>query len=715
MPSQPSTAVGSSARTTLLVVALFVVTLLVVGPYGVYAENVDDYSVSFRSMLGPALLPALVVGTALLILLRLVPRALGARLESLLFAGTLAAAAQAHALLGRYGQLDGSPLDLAANDWRTPWEALLWLGAAAASQLFHRRLWPQLPFLAGLLITVQLLATPLLGTDPTGFEQPVNVSELVPGDDIFTLSRNGNVILLIHDTVTSDTFQDLVAADARLADTVFTGFTHYADALGVYPRTVPSIAAMVGAGLFENRLPWDAFKYSVHDRATLNRELVARGWAVDWVGPSNYFCRVTSHTGCFAIPRPYASRDEHRRHAAAELLDISLFRHAPHMLKSWIYNGGRWRCSTWLAGESADPSSAASSAALFADLTDGLRVARDAPTLKLLHLAGGHAPLVLDPDCRLVPPGKLDTPAYARQVRCSLEQTAGFLQRLRTLGVYDDSLIIVAGDHGASYGPGGAEPHPLAPRHLSRARPMLLVKPPGADGPLRTSLAPAWLPDLAPTIAAHAGLDSSFEGRDLTQLAEGERRTRIYSFHEQSARKELRAGYLQRLERFVVEGPADEPGSWTLLEAVFPPDVRWPLDPLDLGHSTDDARLTYYGWDVSGRDGDDTTWRAAVGRAGVYFSMPSSVDAPRGVELRARLRAAPGTAPQTIDVHLDGLTVGQWTLDDSAFQEHTLTLTAGAPRSNPALLEFVPRHAALGEHSPRPLSFVLDRIAWRLR
>ena len=44
----------------------------------------------------------------------------------------------------------------------------------------------------------------------------------------------------------------------------------------------------------------------------------------------------------YDIPNPYGSYRDYVDVAAAQLLDLSLFRHAPHAFKPHIYHDGRW-------------------------------------------------------------------------------------------------------------------------------------------------------------------------------------------------------------------------------------------------------------------------------------------------------------------------------------------------------------------------------------
>jgi hypothetical protein len=95
------------------------------------------------------------------------------------------------------------------------------------------------------------------------------------------------------------------------------------------------------------------------------------------------------------------------------------------------------------------------------------------------------------------------------------------VDRLRELAALDDSLVVVASDHGtlpildASMGGVFAPEHRL-PRELNA---LVMVKPPHADQPLRISKMTVWLGDIAATVRDALDLpqpaNPSFESRSL--------------------------------------------------------------------------------------------------------------------------------------------------------------------------------------------------------
>jgi arylsulfatase A-like enzyme len=109
------------------------------------------------------------------------------------------------------------------------------------------------------------------------------------------------------------------------------------------------------------------------------------------------------------------------------------------------------------------------------------------------------------------------TALYDGEIAYADEIVSDLLEELRRAKVYDDSLIIIASDHGENLGEHGHLTHVFA-LYEPTARVPLLVRLPGAarGGSVRTD--PVQLVDLFSTIASFAGIpidDPEVVGRDL--------------------------------------------------------------------------------------------------------------------------------------------------------------------------------------------------------
>ena len=93
----------------------------------------------------------------------------------------------------------------------------------------------------------------------------------------------------------------------------------------------------------------------------------------------------------------------------------------------------------------------------------------------------------------------------------SLKLMTELFQKLKQLGVYDSSLVVIASDHGGipvvdkSMGgafESGKELHPIY-------NPLILVKPPGSTSQLRSSAMTVWLGDIAATVRDALSMESA--------------------------------------------------------------------------------------------------------------------------------------------------------------------------------------------------------------
>jgi len=143
-----------------------------------------------------------------------------------------------------------------------------------------------------------------------------------------------------------------------------------------------------------------------------------------------------------------------------------------------------------------------------------------------LHLFDPHAPYQA-PEAfvstieRIHPNAPEYVRAYLAEVAFADHCVGLLLAKLRELGLYDESLILVTADHGESQGEHGENTHGYF-IYSSTTRVPLVLKVPGRSTALRVA-APVGVVDIAPTIASELGLelDPEIQGRDLSGLIAG--------------------------------------------------------------------------------------------------------------------------------------------------------------------------------------------------
>ena len=154
------------------------------------------------------------------------------------------------------------------------------------------------------------------------------------------------------------------------------------------------------------------------------------------------------------------------------------------------------------------------------ELAARLSAADRPPTVKFLHLFDTHLPMVLDERCAFTGETvRWSRANYKVQVGCSLEAFRAVLGALRRAGVYDNTAIVLLGDHGTPgmvstrVVPGG--PGPVNGSVIGLANPALAVKPIDGRGAFRAL-------HRAPERRRRPG-DRLRERRGLCRAAEGSR------------------------------------------------------------------------------------------------------------------------------------------------------------------------------------------------
>ncbi len=201
----------------------------------------------------------------------------------------------------------------------------------------------------------------------------------------------------------------------------------------------------------------------------------------------------------------------------------------------------------------------------------GSRTIDNTDAFKFIHLSGIHLQLRMNENLlyEVMDPSRAN---MLRQGTGALKMAAIFLERLRQLNVYDESLIFIVGDHGSgvagavinmtpyseNFNKGG--PYPGNFRTFKAgAIPMVLVKRMHATGGLKTSDAPVCLGDIPQTVVDELGLEAAFPGASMFRVGEHEERERIYRAFVGPQRD---VEYLAPIVEYAVNGFSWDDTSW---------------------------------------------------------------------------------------------------------------------------------------------------------
>ncbi len=381
-------------------------------------------------------------------------------------------------------------------------------------------------------------------------------------------AKTGNIYQLIFDGYSSCKF--LQAAERLGKEKSFEGFTFFRRARSSYIYTPLSYANFMTASLFDGRSlqGWQ-------DRALdsgLVEKLYQSGYTI-WFYPVGlrYVHKRAGHV------RP----PDEKAWLNTNFLRVCVIRIAPNPIRQETNSILRDMAGAWREEEERSPERDAGGPAAresapgvgrcCSSMADLLRDETSRPAqgqYVYFHIMLPHPPLLYDCQCN---PSSRAT--YEDNACCAARLMAEFIQRLKDLGRFEDSLIILQSDHGwqlegnECVGADSGDIPPevartvtastngaLTPKEfLDRTHPLLLVKPPHArDRSLILSSVPAQLSDIPATVCDLESISGGFpRGRNLFGLGPEElREAHFFSGYKQAGKN----GGVLVLGKHVVSG-----------------------------------------------------------------------------------------------------------------------------------------------------------------
>jgi hypothetical protein len=561
--------------------------------------------------------------------------------------------------------LDGSPLVLDAPlESVLPNIGILFAVAAVTYRLVRDRPRDSLFFLV--LLNALFVGTATLTVINDGLKLPGNNS----GSDWATFSRSRNVMVILLDTFQATVFERLLARQSD-ATRDFDGFTFYRNAVSPSPTTVLSLPAIHSGRTLD---PDEQISSYLTESIVSDSFVVAHaraGYRASVLNPLLNLCpngATCEQDGKVRLGYLRAlARD------SLQLVDLSMFAISPLRWKQNIFRNGQW-----LFGEEPIPSSARQGYETLTWLTSSLTADAGPPTLKFVHLMTTHPPPVLGSDCIARREVALSEETLEDQAQCSIAAVGRLLHAMKSRGVYDNSTIVVLGDHGAGisevgFVAGGA------------ASPLLLYKSPHSQGPLKTEEAVLPLTQVGSRICLDTGACPSRRVRDGLETT-----SRItFAHYTWPANGWSRRDQVE-INFYKITGRPDDVRSWNRLGQPPPP-----VTELD-GTSKDPWGVYGPNWvDAPPRDGTSIRW--AYGREASLF-----VRLPERRAHRIRIEVAPFSInrPYRMAFYVNG--ERQQTLELRATQRAEVALTADGRTNSTAEIRVLMEQGA-------PSDFSLER------
>ena len=524
----------------------------------------------------------------------LTPRKLRNYLTPILILLAAAIFIQQNFMAWNYGILDGHTLDFKKNTSLGFLDLALWVIAFFALFLIPKLIKRQS---ANILLAIGAITGSMTGLNITNYG-PVKTPYAIDESAKFEFSRTKNIIVFLFDAYQIDYLLELSDKFPELMEP-FEGFTNYENNAAVFAKTYPTIPLFLTGKRYQKKEPILDFFKTAYEGSLMER-MQDEGWDIGLYPQINSFPSLINAIDV----RPGIMDNvvggvpsDAKIKTYLQALDLSFFRAVPHALKPAVFNNGNFTVNKdkakamfmkALDEKSADETSQNDKAKGESDIPQpfkykhrqrhdalGFRdlinehgvMATDDPVFRFYHFNLPHAPFYLDRDLNDI--AHVDSlEAYREYSIAALKLMGLYLNRLKEIGAYDNSTILIVSDHGL--GQGNAIQYDSVKQDFvksgkygyrrSAAKSIFLMKPAKQRGALSRSAAPVSGVDLAPSIAAAAGIKiGNFEGKDVLKISETEARSRVFNFYTFST---WDSKYLEDFENYEIIGDVRDQSSW---------------------------------------------------------------------------------------------------------------------------------------------------------
>ncbi len=433
----------------------------------------------------------------------------------LVFSALCVAASLALYLQGNYLNISYGPLNGTLIRWDTfgsyPfWNTLVWalllLLPVLAAFFLPKRARVAFQFLSVFVLAMEIvsLSALLLTTDLSGRGSMYYLST----KNEFNFSKNNNIVVFGIDSFAPDYFQEIRQHYPEAFES-WTGFVEFPHHSGKFPATNWAIRNLMTGTPYEAQPNPKKFTEIAYENSTLIPTLKAHGYDVDFFVPEGIVQNCEKYFDNF-ITSPIHVNSHFT--LLKKIYRLTGFFYAPHVAKQFC----------WMTTADFDAIRVKTRDDIFlrddADFrkrfdASGIRVEKENDSFHFFFTLGPHSPFILkEPDENTFYYN--DEVTQHSQTLHSLDTVTAIMNAMKEKGIYDDATIIILADHGDL---------------VYNNAPFLLVKLPGATGPITQNNSFVSQNDFEATIFAAAGIDAtSAVGKNVFEVGDEKRTFTFY-------------------------------------------------------------------------------------------------------------------------------------------------------------------------------------------
>lgn len=383
------------------------------------------------------------------------------------------------------------------------------------------------------------------------------ISYALSEKNLFGVSKKENVVYFLFDRFDTKFYDEVVNDNPNYFSKSLDGFTYFDNAVSTFSRTYPAVAGLITGVTYDGNTPSNEYFKKAYTTSPFLKDLKSNGYDINIYADRYY---EYSDAECFKDTVSNATKingyTPDKTNILKYLLSLSDARtiacKMPTLLFRQTANGTVLTLSKL---NSKDKIYHDDDAKLYKNLkSSGLHYTNSDKNYTFIYLHGTHSPYTLDADAQ-----RVESSTSKEQTMGSFKIIADYIDQMKKLGVYDNSTIVITGDHGYPY----TDVDPLLECTDTGTKTAVFVKPKSSKtSGLSVSHAPASVADIIPTIVKDTGMKTSTDyGESLFDIAQDSARKRIYYHSRLTGNSKL------ILDKYTITGDAANIKNWKLEES----------------------------------------------------------------------------------------------------------------------------------------------------
>lgn len=522
------------------------------GPLEMYLSEKAEYLFSGKEFLPYCIVIFIVLGAALwgvMLIADLIHSVFFKIICALLMGIYIAGYIQGNYIVTNYGAMNGETIDW--SQFRTEgivsivlWIAVIAIVLTAFFLIDNVKLLRVVTIVSICLVLIQISTVVTLLIQHDGLNKRPQYIATTEGES--SISSYKNVIVFVLDTFDSYAMRNIIAGDT---DGIYTGwmedFTYYPDTLGAYPATNLSIPLILTGKSYMNESTYAQYVDEAFSSSELFTSMRSNGWNCG-VYSSNLMPQDEDVVSGITNLRCHSRTVTSHKTLLKDVYKLVGIRYLPQMLKKYCWfdaeefdiisvfdtDNGDVQFSWWNADFLSQIEN------VTADVTE--------PCFRFFHLEGTHTPF--NTNANLETDSSVETTIEEEGQGCILLMWL-YCNKLKELGVYDNSTIVIMADHGY---------------HGLRANPMLMLKEANESHEFAVDETKVSYYDIAEYLEAGIAGDSIKD-----KIATNDKNNDVRYFRYNSNDLFIRAdGYGDEITEYYTSGNAWDEESFVLMDII---------------------------------------------------------------------------------------------------------------------------------------------------